>query len=174
MSTEETTQTEVKAPTNIKVTGLILLLVVLLALFTFFPALLIVLSIGFMPTVGAAISDPTPNRAQTSCVGFCNLAALVPSLHQIYLGDFTMNAAYGIIHDQFHLLYILGVSSIGWALFFVVPSVTISMYKARDKMYLIRMVKRYHELKEIWGDALPESDIMNNPKVTSKQAEKDI
>lgn len=156
---------------GVKITGLVILLIALLILFTFLPALLVILSVGLMPTFGAAISDPTKNRAQTTCVGLCNMGGLVPSIYEIYLNHFTVSSAYVIIHDQFHLLYILGVSAMGWALFFIVPSITISMYKTRDKMYLIRMVKRYKDLKEIWGDALPESEVMNNPKAFAKQSE---
>lgn len=164
MSTKATKNSEDKEHPKVKVSVLIFLLMTLLVLFMFFPALLIILFIGMMPTLGAAISDPTHNKAQTCCVGFCNIAGLVPALHKLYLNHFTVASAYTIIHDEFNLLYILGVSAIGWALFFVIPSITVSMYRTRDKHYLIRMIKRYKDLKEIWGDAIPESEVITNSK----------
>jgi zona occludens toxin (predicted ATPase) len=155
---------ESKGQSSFQITGLIFFLVSLLILFMFFPALLIILSIGMMPTLGAVISDPTSNRAQSTCVGFCNISGLVPALHQLYLNNFSLASAYVIIHDEFYLLYILGISAMGWALFFIIPSIAVSMYRSRDKFYLIRMVKRYKDLKEIWGDALPDSEILTNSK----------
>ena len=161
MSAEEM---ESKGKFNVHISGLIFLLMVILILFIFFPALLIILSIGMMPTLGAVVSDPTSNRAQATCVGFCNISGLVPALHQLYLNHFTLASAYVIVHDEFYLLYILGISAMGWALFFIIPSIAVSMYRTRDKLYLIRMVKRYKDLKDIWGDALPDSEVLTNSK----------
>ena len=163
-TTENAEDGEDREQSKIKIGGLILLLMTLLVLFMFFPALLIILFIGMMPTLGAAVSDPTHNKAQTCCVGFCNIAGLVPALHKLYLNHFTVASAYATMHDEFNLLYILGVSAIGWGLFFIIPSIAVSMYRTRDKHYLIRMIKRYKDLKEIWGDAIPESEVITNSK----------
>lgn len=164
---------ELKGQSSVQITGLVFLLMSLLILFMFFPALLIILSIGMMPTLGAVISDPTSNRAQATCVGFCNISGLVPALHQLYLNHFSLASAYIIIHDEFYLLYILGISAMGWALFFIIPSIAVSMYKTRDKVYLIRMMKRYKDLKEIWGDALPDSEILTHSKGVVKSPHDD-
>ncbi len=155
-------QMESRAP--FKIGGYVLVLMSLLILFIFLPALLIIVFVGMMPTMGAAISDPSTNRSQTMCVGFCNLSGLIPAFHQIYGDHFILSSAYNIIHNEFNLLYILGVSALGWGLFFIVPSITVSIYRTRDKLYLIRMMKRYKELKEIWGDALPDSEILAHSK----------
>lgn len=138
------------------------LLVLFLGLFIFSPSLTLVVVVGMMPTFGARLSDPTYTKAQTYCVGFCNFASLLPSLNQIYLNHFTLDAAYSIIHNQYNLLIILAGSALGWLLFFIIPSINVSILKARDKKNLISMIKRYDELKKIWGDSIPDSEIISS------------
>ncbi|MBW8310183.1 MAG: hypothetical protein K0M45_11230 [Candidatus Paracaedibacteraceae bacterium] len=144
--------------------GIIFFLIISLGLMTFLPGLALILFIGLLPTVGALISDPTKARAQAFCVGGCNIAGLVPLIHELYGDKFKLQAAYGIIHNDVNLLLILCASAVGWGIFFAVPVITIAFYKTRDKTTLIKMVRRYDELKETWGDALPPSPTIDHLK----------
>jgi len=146
---------------TMKLGALTTCLFMFLGLFIFNPSLTLVLIIGMMPTFGARLSDPTSNKAQTYCVGFCNLASIFPSLYEIYTDKFNMDAAYSIIHNQYNLLIILSGSALGWVLFFIIPSINVSVLRTRDKKNLIAMIKRYDELKKIWGDSIPDSEIIS-------------
>lgn len=137
------------------------LLILFLLLFIFLPGMILILTIGMLPTLGARLSDPTPLKSQTYCVGFCNFAGLIPSLYDLSQSRFALKEAYQMIHNEFNLLIILVFSAIGWMIFFIIPAITLSIYRSRDKANLIKMVKRYDNLREIWGEAIPVSEIMS-------------
>jgi hypothetical protein len=160
------TPPEKSSPPKKQVTfkGVIFFLIISLGLIIFLPGLALILFIGLLPTLAALISDPTKTRAQAFCVGMCNMAGLVPMIHDLYGDKFKLQAAYGIIHNDVNLLLILCASAIGWGIFFAVPVVTIAFYKTRDKTTLIKMVRRYEELKEIWGTALPPAATIDHLK----------
>ncbi len=162
MSSESEKISVAKKQINFK--GMIFFLIISLGLIIFLPGLALLLFIGLLPTVGALISDSTKARAQAFCVGVCNIAGLVPMIHELYGDKFKLQAAYGIIHNDVNLLLILCASAVGWAIFFAVPVITISFYKTRDKTSLIKMVRRYDVLKETWGDALPPSPTIDHLK----------
>lgn len=150
-----------KINNRLKLGNITLFLITFLSLFIFNPALTLILLVGMLPTFGARLSDPTPLKTQTFCVGFCNFASLLPSLHELYSENFNLNAAYAIIHNQYNLLTILSGSALGWLLFFIIPSITVSVFRTRDKKNLIAMVRRYDDLKKIWGDSIPNSEIIS-------------
>lgn len=151
--TETENSTPIKKQTNLK--GVIFVLIIILGLIVFLPSIALILFIGILPTLGAMISDPSSMRAQTFCVGVCNIAGLVPMVHELYVNNFRLQHAYEMIHDDINLLLVLCASAVGWGIFFIVPVVTVAFYKTRDKSMVVKMVRRYDELKDTWGDALP-------------------
>lgn len=161
-------------PNNMGTRGLIGLLISFLGLFVFFPGISLLGVIGMMPTIGARISDPTYTRAQTFCVGFCNVAGLVPSFYELYLQHFSLKAAYVLIHDQMNLLIILSASAFGWGLFFLIPSITISIYRTQDKRNLLSMIKRYDQIQENWGDSVPTCESIESSKFKSSNSSEKI
>lgn len=156
-----------KKPANFK-TGIFFLIVSLVFLI-FLPGLSLVLFIGLLPTLGAIISDPTETRAQAFCVGVCNIAGLAPSIHELYSSKFSMKAAYTLIHNEINLLIILCAAAIGWVIFFTVPVITTIFYKSRDRSTLQKLVRRYDELKETWGDAVASSSAIENLRSKSSK-----
>lgn len=175
MSTEETpagerTNTR-KQDTNGRI--IIVSFVSFLGMFLFYPGLTLLSIIGMMPTIGARISDPTSTKAQTFCVGFCNIAGLIPSLYELSLQQFNLKAAYEIIHNQLNLLVILSASAFGWFLFFIIPSITISIYQTRDKRNLLEMIKRYEQIHESWGEAVPTYDNIESLKRKTGKSSKE-
>ncbi len=145
----------------------IFFLVMTIALTLFLPGLALVLFIGILPTFGALISDPTKNSSQTFCVGICNITGLAPMVSDLYNHNFNLTYAYEVIHNDINLLTILCAAAIGWAIFFIVPSITIAFYRNRDRTTLIQMVRRYDQLKKTWGDNIP-----NSPSVESLKSKK--
>lgn len=148
--------------------GFVVFLVLALGIMIFFPGLALFLFIGLLPTLAAMISDPTKNRAQTFCVGVCNLTGLMPMLHELYLNNFNIQVVYSVIHNDLNLLIILCASAIGWGIFFAVPVITVAFYKTKDRATLIKMIRRYDELKGTWGESIPSSPTIENLKQKKK------
>lgn len=139
-------------------------LIVILGMMIFLPGLTLVLIIGFLPTLGAVVAEPTKIYALSFCVGICNMTGLIPMIHELYISKFRMQAAYALIHNEINLLIILCAAAVGWGIFFTVPVITVAIYKARDRATLAKLTRRYEELKEIWGDAVISSPTIENMK----------
>lgn len=139
-------------------------LIVILGMMIFLPGLTLVLIIGFLPTLGAVVAEPTKIYALSFCVGICNMTGLIPMIHELYISKFRMQAAYALIHNEINLLVILCAAAVGWGIFFTVPVITVAIYKARDRATLAKLTRRYGELKEIWGDAVISSPTIENMK----------
>lgn len=147
----------ITTPPQINTKKFALILMFIIALTLFLPGLALVLFIGMLPTFGAFISDPTRNNTQSFCVGICNFTGLGPLVKDLFDHSFNLSYAYTLIHNDINLLTILCSAAIGWAIFFIVPTVTVAFYRNRDRTALINMVRRYEQLKKTWGNSIPDS-----------------
>jgi hypothetical protein len=115
---------------------------------------LIVLAVGIVPTLAARITDITPGRYATRCVGALNLAGIAPFLRNLWAGDNTLPAALHMISDPYTWLIAYGAAAIGWLLFMSVPN-AVAMFKSIENEIMIKRLRaRQEELVAEWGPGI--------------------
>lgn len=115
---------------------------------------MIVIAVGIVPTLAARITDLTPGRYATRCVGAMNLAGIAPFLRKLWSGDNDLATALHLIADPYTWLIGYGAASIGWLLFMSVPN-AIAMFKAIETEILIKRLRsRQEELVGEWGPGI--------------------
>lgn len=80
-----------------------------------------------------------------------------------------MESAYQILHDPFMLLTVLLGAGIGWLIYMGVPALTTSYYRRQDQSTLQKLVQKHAELKESWGDIIPDSQAIASLSTTSTE-----
>lgn len=141
---------------------IVLILVLFIIGVVTYPGFVLISFIILMPTLAALLSDISPNYSLSFCVGICNLASSLPCFRLLYNNRFSLESVYHIIRDPFMLLSVLVGASIGWIIYLGVPSITISYYRKQDQSTLEKLVKKYADLKESWGDIIPNSQAIAN------------
>lgn len=151
----------------------VMLLIFLILCLVIVPGLILITFVAFLPTVAAWISNTSPGYTLPFCVGICNLATAFPCYISLIQSRFSMAAVYHTLYDPFSLLLILGGAGIGWAIYLMIPGFTVSYYKSYDKNTRQRLIKRYQQIKEIWGEEIPELSSISNFKETSSSLSRD-
>lgn len=127
-----------------------------------YPGLILISFIILVPTLAALLADVSPNYSLSFCVGICNLASSLPCFRVLYNNRFSLESVYQIIHDPFMLFSVLVGSGIGWLIYLGVPPLTTSYYRKQDQSNLKKLAAKHAELKESWGDIIPESEVFAN------------
>lgn len=126
------------------------------------PALIITSFIILMPTLAALLTDISQNYSLSFCVGICNFASSLPCFRVLSTNRFSFESVYQIIHDPFMLLSVLAGAGVGWLIYLSVPAITINYYRKQDQSTLQKLAVKYAELKECWGDIIPDTDVFIN------------
>ena len=157
----------------------IILIFAFLAAILFLPTT-ILLVIGLLPTVVAALVDRR-GGARAITVGSLNLCGCVPFLLDLWMTEHTTTMALSIIKNPSSIIVMYAAAGIGymidWALSGIVASIIVQRSTAR--MEGIR--KRQEELVTRWGrevtgelpldaEGLPLEDSMPEPKSTGASA----
>ncbi len=115
-----------------------------------FPTI-ILMAIGFLPTLIALFTDNEREKSSTAAVGAMNCAGLAPFILDLWMKGQTVDHVFHILGDPATWLVILGSAGIGQLIVFAVPqamaSLTFNRYEARLKI----LRKNLDELKNTWG-----------------------
>lgn len=149
---------------------MIVIMLVLLTGVLFYPGVVIILALGFLPTLGALATDVTFKKSQVFCVGCCNGAGMIPILVQLSQKQFSMQVAMDIIHDPTRLLVVLVGAGIGWVIAFAVPMLTINFYRNKDQKLVNQLIARHQHLKKLWGDSLPELEFPDQGSMSNDES----
>lgn len=141
---------------------IILILVLFIIGVVTYPGLMIISFIILMPTFAALLTDVSQNYSLSFCVGICNLASSLPCFRILYRNQFSLESVYQIVHDPFMLLFVLVGSGIGWLIYLSVPPITMGYYRKQDQSNLQKLAAKYAELKDCWGDMIPDSEVFTN------------
>ena len=125
--------------------------ILLVALGLVFVENVIVIGVGLVPTVVAAVIDRRPERFATFSVAAMNLVGVVPFLLDLWEEGSTMENALEIISDPFYWLSGYAAASVGWLIFFSMPAVCGVIVKMRHDSKVESLRKYQEDLIEEWG-----------------------
>jgi hypothetical protein len=115
---------------------------------------LVVSAVGMVPTIAARITDITPGRYATRCVGALNVAGIAPFLRKLWTGENDLPSALHMIADPYTWLIAYGAAGIGWLLFMSVPN-AVAMFKSIEtEIQIKRLRARQEELVAEWGPGI--------------------
>jgi hypothetical protein len=130
----------------------------LLALLLLLPVALIalpttlVLIPAMVPTFVARVVDPGPGRHLTITVGSLNLAGALWFVHDVWAGGQSFSAVSPALSDMMGWLAALVGAGCGWALNWIMPTISRRIAETKSSVRLARLRKRQEELVEQWGE----------------------
>jgi len=121
------------------------------------PTMILIL-VGMMPTLVAALIDRRPEKYAAYCVGGFNLSGVFPFLLKLWLTGHTMHGLGGIIGSPLVWLAMYGAAAFGWLCFAWTPEVVLRVQSMRDRQRTSTMRERQGKLVEEWGpEVIPPS-----------------
>ncbi|HIJ62956.1 MAG TPA: acyl-CoA synthetase [Rhodospirillaceae bacterium] len=124
----------------------------LIALVPFSLPTLLVLFVGMLPTLVAALAERGANRYAWICVGGLNFAGLASWLLALWFGHHEFSYALQEITDINMLMAAYGASAFGWALYLVMPPVVGTFMAANSQRRAGSLASQQRKLVELWGE----------------------
>ena len=118
----------------------------------------LILVVGMLPTFVAYFIDRRREKYTTLCVGSMNFVGVIPFLFTLWEEDHSYDMAFEILADPLGWLMMLGAAGIGWAIYFVAPSIVSMVMAARIEQRIERLENRQTELIEEWGPGVAGSE----------------
>ena len=111
----------------------------------------ILLVLGLLPSIVAAIVDRRDEKYAAYCVGGFNLSGVMPYLLTLWSTGDSMHALGGILTSPFAWLVMYGAAALGWLANYWTPQVTMRVRRVRDRAEVARLRKRQEQILEEWG-----------------------
>lgn len=150
---------------NFKVVSIVS--IALICGFMFVPSLTTILLVGMLPTIGALLVDQSAGKVYVFCVGCCNVSGLLPIILELVQHRFSLQIAANILDNPGKILTVLACAAVGWGIAAVVPSLTVMYYRTKDRSTMHELMRKYSNLKKIWGDAIPAYEIFKTIQSSS-------
>lgn len=144
-------------------TGYIALGLFLMASVLLLPFALLI-AVGMLPTMMAALVDNRAERNITLTVGIMNLCGIVPSLVQLWQHGPTIVNAIAMIGNPVGLMMMFAGAAFGWLLVFAMPPLIGYVISVKAADTIIRLEQRMQQLRQVWGDSLREAVIELSPE----------
>ncbi len=131
-------------------------LLVLVALSTFALPVVLLLTIGMLPSWVAFIVDTRPGKAAGKCVMPLNMAGIAPYLASLLAvaGQGETDTAFLLLTDPTSWLVMYGTAGIGWLIYFGMPYLVSAVIETRAEHRKARLVALRKELIEGWGEEI--------------------
>lgn len=139
-------------------------LLLLMMIGFFLTSMAMIVLIGMVPTIVAVITDRDNDKCLSTCVFLCNLCGVIPFIVVNFKSGITMSSGLYILENPINLMIMLASAALGWGIYIIVPQITIMLARNRDYVKLHQLRQRFFDLREDWGDALPDSPLINNCK----------
>ncbi len=130
--------------------GSLLGVVALFAALIFMPTT-IVLLLGMLPTMVAAIVDRSGKGTQAMTVGAMNLAGCAPFLIDLWARGHAIDLAVSLITDPRTIIVIYSAAGIGYLISWAMAGIVGTMMVKRSQSRLKEIKKRRDRLVERWG-----------------------
>jgi hypothetical protein len=117
----------------------------------FLPTTLI-LVIGMMPTVAAAVADKTKSRSRTYIIMFMNIAACTPFILELWRIGHNINNALMIGMNGQTMMMIYFTAATGYFIEFAVSGIVSNLLIQKARMRLNTIKKKQEKLVARWGD----------------------
>jgi len=131
-------------------------LLVLAAISTFALPIVLLLTLGMLPSWVAFIVDGQPGRAAGKCVMPLNIAGVAPYLASLLAvaGQGEMDTAFLLLTDPVTWLVMYGTAAIGWLIYFGMPYLVGGVIEIRAEHRKTQLVALRKELIEVWGEEI--------------------
>lgn len=139
----------------------LLILLTLIALVPFSLPTLVVLFVGLLPTLVAAIVERGKERYAWICVGGLNFAGLSPWLFKLWFGHHTLIYSIELVTGITMMLAAYACAGLGWLLYMSTPPVVMAFMKMTGQRRSTNLTANQKKLVETWGDGVmkkPESE----------------
>ena len=140
----------------------LLILLTLIALVPFSLPTLLVLFVGMLPSLVAALGERGSNRYAWICVGGFNFAGLASWLMALWFGHHEFSYALQQITDINMLMAAYGASAFGWALYIAMPPVVSTLMSANSQRRAQALVQQQRKLVDLWGDDVAKGSISDD------------
>jgi hypothetical protein len=138
----------------------LLIMLTLVALIPFSLPTLLVMFVGMMPTLGAALSDRSGSRYCWLCVGGLNFAGLANWLLFLWFGHHDISSAIQmLLGDHLMLMVAYGAAGIGWLLYMAVPPVVAAIQTGTTHRRAANLASQQKKLVELWGDEIRRASV---------------
>lgn len=121
--------------------------------FTVLPVV-VVLFIGFLPTLTAVVTD-TKNINKITTIGCLNMSGLIVCLHHIFI-QLASGTPFAIRNNITNIIIMLGAAAIGAMLYYVLPDLFAFIFKNSAQHRLKTINHRLNKYAENWSNILPE------------------
>jgi hypothetical protein len=111
----------------------------------------ILVTLGVLPTIVAAIVDRREEKYAAWCVGGFNVSGVVPYLIQLWAHGDSRMALAGIAGNAYTWLVIYGAAALGWLANYWAPQITMRIRRMRDRNEVVRLRRRQEQILEEWG-----------------------
>ena len=134
----------------------LLVVVTLAAVVPFSLPTVIVLFVGLLPTMVAAIAERGGARLAWICVGGLNVAGLYRTLFRLWFGNHDIFYALELVRSVDALLLAYGAAGLGWLLYLATPAVVSVVMLATSQRRAAALKAYQKDLVEQWGPAVAE------------------
>lgn len=128
-----------------------ILLIVSLLVCILFSALAIILAIGMIPTIVAAIVDRTEGKMRAVTVGAINFAGCTPFMIEVFKKGNTMDVAIAYIVQPRTIVVMYFAAAMGYLIDWAMTGIVSSIMVQKTKRRLKDIEKTKKELIERWG-----------------------
>jgi hypothetical protein len=120
----------------------------------FFPAVVILVLIGMVPTIVAYAIDKTPGKYAMFCVGGINFTGVFPALTDLWSGNPSISASLKIAGDPFSLILMYGAAGLGWAIYMFIPPIISAGLAVAAQHRIQQLRSDQRALIQEWGPAI--------------------
>jgi hypothetical protein len=132
----------------------LLIFLTLLALVPFSLPTILVMFVGLLPTIVAAVVERGDNRYAWVCIGGLNFSGLAPWLFSLWFGHHTLDFAFEVVTNITMLLVAYGAAGVGSALYLALPPLVATLMSATAQHRAVGLHAAQRKLVEQWGDGV--------------------
>ncbi len=136
----------------------ILIFLTLVALVPFSLPTILVMFVGLLPSIVAAVAERGDNRYAWVCVGGVNFAGLAPWLFSLWFGHHTLQFALEQVTSITMLLVAYGAAAVGSVLYLALPPVVATIMAATAQHRALGLQGTQRKLVEQWGEGVKTPD----------------
>ena len=123
------------------------------ALIIFLPTT-VVLTVGMIPTLVAAITDRYPGRNKTFTVGAMNFAGCFPYLLEVWIHTNSMNVALNLIAQPKTIIVMYGAAAFGYAINAFITFLVSAILVQKSEVRIKKIHKEKKALIDRWGSGV--------------------
>lgn len=145
----------------------------LLLLLLFALPSVIVVCVGMLPAVVAAVIDRTEKRHAVFSVSSLNFAGVFPFLLGVWTGDNSVSQALNAVTSAFALSVMYAAAALGWLLYLAVPPVIAQFLSALAQRRVDALHAAQRTVIEKWGPEAAGGDDVSHLGLASGDEEED-